>query len=68
MLPRSGRVGTIYSSAAEVRERPVAAGPRGVLFNDIVPRLSILKSLAGKGIKTIYTELSRDRVDTAVQL
>ena len=53
MLPRSGRVGTIHTSAAEVRDRSRTAICRGVLFNDIAPR-SCIQDPGGEGVKAEY--------------
>ena len=52
MVPRSGRVGTIYTSAAEVRGRPRTVHRQGVLFNDIASRSSILEP-GREGVKRL---------------
>ena len=47
MLPRSGRVGTIYTSAAEVRDRSRAA--HGAFFPTISLSGYVYITLEGKG-------------------
>ena len=55
MLPRSGRVGTIYTSAAEVRDRSRAA--HGAFFPTISLSGYVYITLEGKGLSyiTVYT-------------
>ena len=47
MLPRSVRVGTIYTSAAEVRDRSRAA--HGAFYSKMSLPGSVYRTLAGKG-------------------
>ena len=48
MLPRSGRVGTIPTSAAEVRDRSRAA--HGAFYSTISLPGPVYRTLAGKGL------------------
>ena len=55
MLPRSGRVGTIYTSAAEVRDRSRAA--HGAIDATITLPTPVYRGLVGKGLmKSSMTE------------
>ena len=49
MLPRSGRVGTIYTSAEEVRDRSRPA--HGAFYSTISLPTPVYRSLDGKGLK-----------------
>ena len=48
MLPRSGRVGTIYTSAAEVRDRSRAA--HGAFYATISLPIAVYSNGGGKGL------------------
>ena len=51
MLPRSGRVGTIYTSAAEVRDRSRPA--HGAFYSTISLPGPVYRTLAGKRGNTV---------------
>ena len=48
MLPRSGRVGTIHTSAAEARDRSRAAC--GAFYATIALPVMVYNNLTGKGL------------------
>ena len=52
MLPRSGRVGTIHTSAAEARDRSRAA--YGTFYATIALPVMVYNNLAGKGLMAYY--------------
>ena len=51
MLPRSGRVGTIHTSAAEARDRSRAA--YGTFYATIALPGLVYQTLAGQGLKAV---------------
>ena len=57
MLPRSGRVGTIYTSAAEVRDRSRPA--HGAFYSTISLPVLVYKNLAGKGLMKLVMVIVR---------